>query len=330
MLDFLGNFLNANGTLLVSMVIAGVLALSLYVPLMTGQLSLASAGFYGLGGYVAAILSESVFPSAHGNSSVVYMLIEMLIGGLLAGLLALPVGILALRVRGIYLALATAAFVEVTRIVSLNLDITGGAVGIFGVPQPFPTQAGYLWVAVPLLLISLWFVYRIERIRIGRAFIALREDELAASAIGIHPMRYRLLAFVIGAVLAGAAGALSAHLLNIWDAREGTFDESIAILAFVLVGGSRTAFGPVLGGMLLTALPEVLRGVGDISTLPSWLSNFLINGRFIVYGLLIAVGVLFFPQGLLSPDTFKRLRPKRQAGPTEPNEPVAEPAGQMP
>src|SRR5689334_3809164 len=135
MLDSLGNFLNANGTLLVTMAIAGVLALSLYVPLMTGQLSLASAGFYAIGGYTGALLSEKVFYSEHGNSSVVYMLIEMLIAGILCGLVALPVGALALRVRGIYLALATAAFVEVLRILALNADFTGGAVGIFGVPQ---------------------------------------------------------------------------------------------------------------------------------------------------------------------------------------------------
>src|SRR5579863_6199372 len=187
MADFLSSVLHQYGGLFVTMLISGVLGLSLYVPLMTGQLSLASAGFYGVGGYVGALLSENVFPSAHGNSSVIYMLIEMFLAGLLAGLLALPVGILALRVRGIYLALATTAFVEVTRILALNADFTGGATGVFGIPQPFQTQAGYLWVAVPLLLGSLWFVYRIERIRIGRAFIALREDELAASAIGIHP-----------------------------------------------------------------------------------------------------------------------------------------------
>jgi len=330
MVFFFNSVLNQYGGLFVTMLISGVLGLSLYVPLMTGQLSLASAGFYGVGGYVGALLSENVFSSAHGNSSVVYMLIEMLLAGLLAGLLALPVGILALRVRGIYLALATTAFVEVTRILALNADFTGGATGIFGIPQPFQTQAGYLWVAVPLLLVSLWIVYRIERIRIGRAFVALREDELAASAIGIHPMRYRLLAFVIGAVLAGVAGALTAHLINIWSPAEGTFDESIAILAFVLIGGSRTAFGPVLGGMLLTALPEVLRGLGDISSLPGWLTYFLQNGRFLIYGVLIALSVLFFPQGLLSPDTFKRWRSKRQMGPTIPSEPAAEPARQIP
>ena len=133
----MSDFLNANGFLIVSMLLAGVLALSLYVPLMTGQLSLASAGFYALGGYAAAILSKQVFPSEHGQSSIIYLLLEMVIGGLLSALLALPIGLLALRLRGIYLALATIAFVEVLRVVSLNVEFTGGAVGIFDIPQPF-------------------------------------------------------------------------------------------------------------------------------------------------------------------------------------------------
>src|SRR3954464_3829768 len=181
----MSEFFATYGVLLVGMVLAAMLALSLYLPLMAGQLSLASPGFYALGGYIAAIMSTKYFKPAAGMFPITQLLAEMTLAGLASGLLAVLVGIPALRLRGIYLALATIAFVEILRVLSLNLEITGGAVGIFGIPQPFRSQAAYLWIALPLLLISMFFIYRLERIRIGRAFIAIREDELAADAIGI-------------------------------------------------------------------------------------------------------------------------------------------------
>src|SRR5262249_26282845 len=157
--------------LIVTMVFAAILALSLYLPLMAGQLSLASPGFYAVGGYIAAIFSTTVFKQAGGLYPLPYLLLEMGVAGLVAGALAAVIGSLALRLRGIYLALSTIAFVEILRVLSLNLTITGGAVGIFGIPQPFNNSLGYLWVAIPLLIASAWFVYRLERIRVGRAFI---------------------------------------------------------------------------------------------------------------------------------------------------------------
>jgi branched-chain amino acid transport system permease protein len=301
-------FFTTYGFLITSMIFAATLALSLYLPLMAGQLSLASPGFYALGGYIAAIMSTNYFPRADGLFPITQLLVEMALAGLTSGLLAVLVGIPALRLRGIYLALATIAFVEILRVLSLNLEITGGAVGIFGIPQPFRTQAAYLWVALPLLLISMFLVYRIERIRVGRAFIAIREDELAADAMGISPTRYKVLAFTLGAVLAGVVGAVSAHFLNTWNARQGTFDASISYLAFVLIGGSRTFVGPVVGGLVLTALPELLRAVAGIAVLPGWLAQLLRDGRLIIYGVLIAVGAVFFPHGLITPDLLARRR----------------------
>jgi branched-chain amino acid transport system permease protein len=148
--------------------------------------------------------------------------------------------------------------------------------------------------------------YRLERIRVGRAFIAIREDELAAGAMGIDPTYYKVLAFTLGAILAGVVGAISAHFLNTWNARQGTFDASIVYLTFVLIGGSRTFLGSVVGGMAFTALPEVLRSLADTGGLPIWLSQFLKEGRLIIFGLLIVVGTIFFPQGLITPDIFKK------------------------
>ncbi len=299
-------FFDTYGFLIVSMVLGAMLGLSLYLPLMAGQLSLASPGFYALGGYIAAILSTQVFNVTGGLFPLPLLLLEMLIAGVVCGVLGVFVGVPALRLRGIYLAIATIAFVEVLRVISLNLEITGGAVGIFGIPQPFQTTIEYLWIAIPLLLLSMFFLYRLERIRVGRAFAAIREDELAADAMGINPTYYKVLAFTLGAILAGFVGVVSAHFLNTWNARQGTFDASIIYLTFVLIGGSRSFVGPVLGGMVFTALPEVLRAIADTTGLPIALAQFLRDGRLIIFGLLIVLGTIFFPQGLVTPGLFKR------------------------
>lgn len=308
----MAEFIATYGNLIVSMVLGAMLGLSLYLPLMAGQLSLASPGFYALGGYIAAILSTGVFKTSAPLFPIPLLLLEMLVAGVVCGILGILVGIPALRLKGIYLAIATIAFVEVLRVVSLNLEITGGAVGIFGIPQPFASAITYLWVAIPLLLLSMVFLYRLERIKVGRAFAAIREDELAADAMGINPTYYKVLAFTLGAILAGMVGAISAHFLNTWNARQGTFDASIIYLTFVLIGGSRSFVGPVLGGMVFTALPEVLRAIADTSGLPVAIAQFLRDGRLIIFGLLIVFGTIFFPQGLVTPELFEKSKFKRQ------------------
>jgi branched-chain amino acid transport system permease protein len=247
-----------------------------------------------------------VFKSTDTLFPFSFLLLEMLVAGLVSGVLAIALGIPVLRLRGIYLAIATIAFVEILRVLALNLDITGGAVGIFGIPQPFQSQIEYLWIALPLLILSMLFLYRLERIRVGRALSAIREDELAADAMGINPTYYKVLSFTLGAILAGLVGVVSAHFLNTWNARQGTFDASIIYLAFVLIGGSRTFVGPVLGGMVLTALPEVLRRIAG--TDENWLAEFLRDGRLMIFGLLIVIGSVFYPQGIITPDLLKRFK----------------------
>ncbi len=268
------------------MVQQALLAMSLYFPLMSGQLSLASPGFYAIGGYIAAIMGTvGYFAPWRGSLGWVIFPLEWLIAGVVSGVLAVVVGIPALRLRGIYLALATIAFVEIVRVLCLNLQITGCAIGIFDIPQLFESRWNYIWTFGPLLVLVLLFSYRLERSRVGRAFKALREDELAADAMGINPTRYKVLAFVIGAVLAGIVGAMSAPFLNTWNARQGTFDASIAYLAYVLVGGSRSMWGPLLGGMLLTALPELLRPLKD--------------ARLIINGLVLVFASIYLPRGIV-------------------------------
>lgn len=294
-------FFNTYGFLIVSAIFGAILGISVYLPLMAGQLSLATPGFYALGGYVAAIASTKIFPTAT-TVPIWWVLLEMLAAGAIAGLLAVILGIPVLRLKGIYLAIATIAFVEILRVISLNLDITGGAVGLFGIPQPFQTALEYLWIALPLLILSMAFMYRLEKIRVGRALISIREDELAADSMGVNPTYYKVLAFTLGAILAALVGAVSAHFLNTWNARQGTFDASITFLAFVLIGGSRTFWGPVVGGIVLTALPEVLRSLAGVNGMPLWLAQFLKDGRLIIFGLLIVIGTVFYPKGIITPE----------------------------
>ncbi len=289
-------FLQNYGFLLVTLVQQSLLAFTLYFPLMAGQLSLAGAGFYALGGYVAALMAtNALFASWRAFLGWTIFPLEWVFGGLLSAILAVVVGIPALRLRGIYLALATIAFVEIMRILFLNLTITGGAIGIFGIPQLFENRLSYMLIFAPLLILTLLFVHRLEKSRVGRAFKAIREDELASDAMGVNPTRYKVLAFVIGAVLAGVVGAMSAPFLNTWNARQGTFDASVSYLAYVLIGGSRSLWGPVLGAALLTALPEILRP--------------LAGARLIINGLVLVFASIYLPRGIVG--ALRRLRLSR-------------------
>jgi len=280
--------------LLVQMVLGALLGLSVYLPLAAGQLSLATPGFYAIGGYLAALLSTRWAP----------------LGGVLPpgseALFPLAIGRPVLRLRGIYLAIATIALVEIVRVVNLNLPLTGGAVGIFAIPQPFEEPIGYLILALLVLAVAGWLCRRLEAMRLGRAMAAIRDDELAARCMGIDTTAVKLSAFVASAVLAGVTGVIAAHFLNTWNARQGSFDTAVTMLAFVILGGSRTWLGPVLGGLLLTALPELLRPVGDV--------------RLVLFGLVILLGPSLFPQGLISPALLERLgrlgeRPQREPQP---------------
>ncbi|MDD2851192.1 MAG: branched-chain amino acid ABC transporter permease [Desulfuromonadaceae bacterium] len=279
-------FLQNYGFLLVTLVQQALLALSLYFPFMAGQLSLASPGFYALGGYIAAIMAtvDSCASLRNALGWTIFPL-EWLVAALVSGILALIVGIPSLRLRGIYLALGTIAFVEILRVLFLNLDITGGAIGIFDIPQLFEERWSYILIFGPLLVVVLLFIHRLQHSRTGRAFKAIREDELAAGAMGINPTYYKVQAFVIGAVLAGIVGAMSAPLLNTWNARQGTFDASVSYLAYVLIGGSRSLWGPLLGAALLAALPELLRPLRD--------------ARLIMNGLVLVVASIYLPHGIV-------------------------------
>lgn len=237
----------------------------------TGQFSLGHAGFMAVGAYVSALLTIHLnwpFP------------VVLLLGALVAALLGFFIGLPTLRLRGDYLAIATLGFGEIVRVVLLNLDITGGPRGLGGI---FPKTT--FFSAEVLAALTIIVIGNIIRSSHGRAFIAVREDEIAAEAMGIDTTRYKVLAFAIGAAFAGLAGGLFAHHQMFIDPRSFTFQRSIEILVMVVLGGLGSITGSVIAAFVLTILPEALRGMAEY--------------RMIVYALLLIGLMLVRPQGLL-------------------------------
>jgi branched-chain amino acid transport system permease protein len=256
--------------------INALLALSLYVTLSAGQLSLGNAAFAGLGGYTAGILTT--------HFAVPY-LVALLAGALAAALIGFLLGLPVLRLRGVFLAMATLSFGEVVRIAAVNLKITGGAEGLMGMPTKTKT-----WFIYLVLIGVGYFLARLRQSRAGWSFESIREDETAAAAMGVNTTFYKTLAFTIGAFIAGLAGAMYAHLNFIITPGEFGFTAAVNLLIYAIVGGTRVWYGPVLGAALLTALPEILRGIG-VTAGPI---------RMFVNGLILLLVILFLPNGLVS------------------------------
>ncbi len=201
--------------------------------------------------------------------------------------IALP----TLRLRGIFLALVTIGFQEITYLVTLNwIGLTRGPMGIPGVPPPallgweLSGNRGYYWLVLALDVIVLFVLSRVVTSRIGRAFVAIREDELAAESSGIPAFRMKVLAFGIATFFAGIAGGFFAHHARFVSADSFRLDETFAIITMLIVGGMGSLPGPVLGAVLLVVLPEA--------------SRFLAEYRGVVYGLILIGVILFRPEGI--------------------------------
>jgi len=251
-----------------------LLALSIYVTLSCGMLAMANAAFMGIGAYTSALLTI--------NYETPFAL--SLVGGCtVPAIVAFLIGRPTLRLSGVYLAMATLAFGEVVRVLILNTEsLTGGALGLNGIPQMTEW-----WHVAGALTVAVLVLQRVQRSKIGRAFEAIKEDEVAAALMGINIEGYKLLAFVIGAVLAGVAGVLNAHLTFFIGPNEFGFDRGVEILTMAIFGGIGSIMGPVVGSTILTLLPEVLRG----------LDNF----RLLFNGLILVSVVLLLPKGIWDP-----------------------------
>ncbi len=266
--DFLWTYQNVVHALGIN----GLLALSMYVVLAVGQLSLGQAAFMGLGAYSSALMTLKL----HWPFFVV-----LPASCVVPVLFALAIGVPTLRLSGVYLAIATIGLGEVLRAAYLNIDYVGGALGLSGIPE----RANF-WMIYGLLAAAIVILWRVGRSGIGRAMEALREDENAAQVMGINIFAYRMGALLASAVLAGIAGALSAHVSSFIGPNEYGFEPAVTILSFALLGGIGTPLAPVLGAWILTLLPELLRGFSDL--------------RLVFNGVIIVLAVLFLPNGLLA------------------------------
>ncbi|MFD0559535.1 amino acid/amide ABC transporter membrane protein 2 (HAAT family) /amino acid/amide ABC transporter ATP-binding protein 1 (HAAT family) [Stackebrandtia endophytica] len=286
-------------TLITTLALTGIFAYSFHVVLMAGQLSLGQAGFASLGAFVSTLVvpADPLFGSL--SPVLVGIPVGMAVGAAAAFLLGLPV----LRLRGVFLAIATIAFGEGVRIVLTNSEWSGGAAGLRLDKWVNPD------FAVLVLLILVYAFWRLRPTRAGRAFAALREDELAASSMGINVARTRMISFVASGAIAGLYGVLLAYFIR--RILPGDFDFSMMLngLIVAVVGGFLVFFGPVLGSGFLTLVPEAQRAAGLEA---GWVHPFITSA-------LLLLVILFLPGGLSSLLTHitRRRRPRLPAGATQ-------------
>jgi len=255
-----------------------------------GQLSAGHAAFVGVGAYTTTLLSM------HWGLSP---WIGMLVGATLAAGLGAIVGGLGFRfgLRGFYFVLLTVAFAEVCRIIALNTEAMGGALGLYitfsGNPWrlQFQDNRAYYYVALALMLLATAVVARVERSRLGAYLLAIREDEDAAEALGVDTFRYKLYAIVLSAFLAGLGGAFYAnYLFSLQPNAVFGIPLSVDIIIRPVIGGAGTLLGPLLGSLVLSPLAEIAR---VYFTRPGWAGLHLV-----IYGVLLIGVVLFLPQGV--------------------------------
>lgn len=249
-----------------------ILAVSLNLIIgFTGQLTLGHAGFMSTGGYTAAILTlEFQLP----------FLLSLLLGGIVACILGYLLGIPILRLKGDYLAITTLGFGEIIRVIIVNLDFLGGPRGLAGIPQKTNFTVAYI-----IMIITVIVIYNIIHSPKGRAFVSIREDEIASEAMGINTTKYKIQSLAIGAFFAGIAGGLYAHYFMYLDPKSFDFLKSFEILTFVVMGGMGSLSGSILSTSILTYLPEVLRVFAEY--------------RMVFYPAVLLILMLFRPQGLL-------------------------------
>jgi branched-chain amino acid transport system permease protein len=248
-----------------------------------GQFSLGHAGFWGVGAYASAVYGVYFALPIDPNLN---MLIALGIGFFSAGICGLLIGIPCLRLKGDYLAIATIGFSEILRIIIMNTESIGGPRGFTSIPK----WTSSIWVWAIALLTTI-FMLNLKKSAFGRAIISIREDEIAAETMGVNLFKFKLFTFIIGAGIAGMAGSLVAHDQQFLHPNNFSFMWSVSILVMVILGGQGSVSGSIVGAIVLTILPEVLKLIGsDIST---W--------RVSIYAALMIILMLTRPQGIFGP-----------------------------
>jgi branched-chain amino acid transport system permease protein len=287
---------------------------------ITGQFSLGHAGFMAIGAYTTGVLVNYMQSSdSLAGHEWVAMLLFLPLGGILAAILGLVVGIPTLRLRGDYLAIATLGFGEIIRIAITNTQ----AIGPFEVRGSeglrVPVISSFFWT-YGWVILCVACIWRIVHSIKGKAFLAVREDEIAATAMGVNTTLYKVLAFVIGAFFAGVAGGLQATYFFLIDPKGFGFMRSVEIVVMVVLGGSGSITGVILAAVILTWLPEQLRSLQSLHV-----EDF----RMVVYSLLLIVMMLVRPEGLLGRRELWWTR-KRLASARAPNLPTTVPPANPP
>jgi len=249
-----------------------VLAVSLNLIVgFTGQLCLGHAGFMSIGAYISAVITQK---------AGLPFIVSIFLGAIIACIFAALIGYPTLKLTGDYFAITTLAFCEIIRIVIMNIDAVGGARGFTGIPKETNFTIAFLFMVITVIVI-----YNIIHSSQGRAMLSVRENEIAAESMGINAFKYKMIAFIIGAFFAGLAGGLYAHYMGYIQPASFDFNKSIDYLTFVVFGGMGSLSGSIIATIVLTFLPELLRGLGEF--------------RMLIYPLALIILMIFRPQGLL-------------------------------
>ena len=279
-------FWNSHSLLISQIGINSMIATSMFLVLYSGQLSLAAPGFMAIGAYTSVLMDLNWHTP---------LVLNIAVGVVLAGIMGALVGLPVLRLRGVFLAIATIGFIEALRLgVILNWPITGEGLGL---KNPTADPLGGVPIILASLAVVVFLVWRLTKGRLGNAWAAIRQDELAALSQGIDVPRYKLIAFVLSAVIAGYAGALEAHLnffVDPGDAQYGV-TRAVQVLTFAVLGGSGFVLGPVVGALIITLLPYIFSNAGNY-----------IN---ILAGAFLILIIVFRPQGIVGRGGLALVRP---------------------
>jgi len=258
-----------------------IFAYSIYICAATGQLNLGGAGFQAIGAYVCAVLSEWL-----GLPIPVMLMLSMLAGGGIGFLIAFPI----LRTKGVYMVLATFAFAEIVAGIILNSPVLGGPTGL--VVGDYIETGVIIWTTLAVVVFSFYLLST----RIGLAMRAVHDDEAVADLMGVNRRAIQIGAFAIGGAFAGLSGGLYALYFGFVEAQYFNAYLSIFVLLYVLIGGTQTAWGPLVGASFFTLVPEALR-IGD-----DW--------RFFIFGLIIVIMMILRPEGMVTRESLDRVMAK--------------------
>jgi branched-chain amino acid transport system permease protein len=260
---------------------------------ITGQFSIGHAGFFAVGAYASATVGFYGGPAVRSLISFmpgmaqdsVLLLLGLCAGAILSGVAGLAVGIPSLRLRGDYLAIVTLGFGEIIRVLIVNIDAIGASRGFVGIP----VLTNFFWVYL-FVVIAVVAVHRLTNSSYGRAFISIRDDEVASESMGVNTTRFKVLSFVISSMFAGIAGGLFAHFVAYLHPNTFTFTKSIEIIIMIVIGGLGNTEGAILGAILYTAFLEIFREFQSY--------------RLVVFPLVLVILMIYRPQGLLGAHSF--------------------------